>query len=150
MPIIDVALAGYIGLFINAFLAATLLPAFSEVTVVAMAQGTRFDPMTVWVVATAGNTLGSCVNWVLGRYLLQFQERRWFPISAKQLERASAWYSRYGLWSLLFAWLPVVGDPLTFVAGVLRARFWAFLLLVAIGKGGRYAAALALTETIIR
>lgn len=141
-------LAGYVGLFFNAFFAATLLPAMSEVTVVAMARSGSFDPMAVWTVATVANTLGSCVNWGLGRHLLHYRDRRWFPFSAPQLDRASGWYERYGLWSLLFAWLPIVGDPLTFIAGVLRVRFSAFVLLVGIGKGARYAAALAAAEQL--
>jgi membrane protein YqaA with SNARE-associated domain len=138
--------AGYMALFLNAFVAATLFPAVSEIAVVAMARSPRFDATAVWMVATLANTLGSCVNWGIGRYLLQYRDRRWFPFSTPQLERASGWYRRYGLWSLLFAWLPFVGDPLTFVAGVLRVRFWVFLLLVGFGKGARYAAALAGAE----
>lgn len=147
MPAAD--LAGYVGLFLNAFLAATLLPAVSEVAVVAMARSARFDATTVWAVATVANTLGSCVNWGLGRYLLHYRDRRWFPFSGVQLDRASGWYRRYGLWSLLFAWVPFIGDPLTFMAGVLRVRFALFVLLVAIGKGGRYAAALLAAQQVL-
>ena len=147
MPAADVA--GYVGLFLNAFLAATLLPALSEVAVVAMARSGSFDPTVVWTVATVANTLGSCVNWGLGRYLLHYRDRRWFPFSGKGLDRASGWYKRYGLWSLLVAWLPLVGDPLTFMAGVLRVRFRVFVLLVGIGKGARYAAALAGAEVLL-
>jgi len=147
MPAADVA--GYVGLFLNAFFAATLLPALSEVAVVAMARSPRFDATTVWTVATVANTLGSCVNWGLGRYLLHYRDRRWFPFSGQQLDRASGWYGRHGLWSLLFAWLPLVGDPLTFMAGVLRVRFRIFVLLVGIGKGARYAAALAGAEAVL-
>ncbi len=114
-----------------------------------MARMDRFDAATVWLIATSGNTLGSCVNWVLGRYLLQFRDRRWFPFSARQMQRASGWYNRYGLWSLFFAWVPLVGDPLTFAAGVLKVRFWAFLLLVGAGKATRYAAALLIAEGVL-
>ncbi len=79
------------------------------------------------------------MNWVLGRFLLRFQSRRWFPFRPDSLGRAQHWFGRYGVWTLLLSWLPVVGDPLTFVAGVMRVRFALFLLLVAAGKGGRYA-----------
>jgi len=89
-------------------------------------------------VAAAGNTAGAVVNWLLGRFLSQFSERRWYPLTQAQQQRASAWFQRFGLWSLLFAWLPVVGDPLTVVAGVLRVRFLPFLALVAVGKTARY------------
>ena len=149
MPSFDPIVTGYIGLFLNAFLAATVLPAMSEVAVVTMARSERFDPATVWLVATTANTVGSCVNWALGRFLLRFRDRRWFPFSGRQIDKASGWYNRYGLWSLLFAWVPIVGDPLTFIAGTLRVRFWAFLLLVGAGKASRYAAALLLAQGVL-
>jgi membrane protein YqaA with SNARE-associated domain len=139
----DLFLTGYLGLFLSAFLAATLLPFYSELALVAMAQSERFDPALLWLVATAGNTLGAAVNWALGRYLLHFQERKWFPFSSKQMEKATKWFNRWGLWSLLFAWLPWGGDPLTFVAGVLRVRFGVFLILVGVGKALRYVVVLA-------
>jgi membrane protein YqaA with SNARE-associated domain len=98
--------------------------------------------------ATAGNLLGSLVNWVLGRYFAGFRERRWFPVTQASYDRAERWFTRFGSWSLLFAWLPVVGDPLTVAAGLLRVPFWRFFVLVGVGKAARYlfiaAAALAL------
>jgi membrane protein YqaA with SNARE-associated domain len=78
------------------------------------------------------------VNWLLGRYLIHFQDRRWFPIKRPLIDRATAWYQRWGFWSLLLAWVPFIGDPLTLVAGILRENFWVFLLLVTIGKADRY------------
>ncbi|KAB7622737.1 DedA family protein [Alkalilimnicola sp. S0819] len=98
-----------------------------------------YEPLAVWATATAGNTLGSAVNWALGRYLLHYQDRRWFPVKQKSLAKSQAWFQRWGVWSLLLAWLPVGGDPLTLVAGVMRVNFWLFLLLVAAGKAARYA-----------
>ena len=127
-----------IALFLNAFVASTILPAASEVVLWAIVAD---DPGMLWpaiAVASAGNTAGAAVNWVLGRYLSKFTGRKWYPLSARQQDRASTWFQRFGLWSLLFAWLPIVGDPLTVVAGVLRGRFPVFLGLVAIGKTGRY------------
>jgi membrane protein YqaA with SNARE-associated domain len=85
------------------------------------------------------------VNWGLGRYALHWQDRKWFPFKADQLQRADAWFQRYGVWALLMAWVPVVGDPLTFAAGFLRVNVWVFLILVTIGKAGRYAVVLWLT-----
>ena len=96
------------------------------------------DPLTLVVVATAGNTLGAVVNWALGRYLLHFQDRRWFYFSRGQIEKAQRWYQRYGYWSLLLAWLPVGGDALTLIAGIMKVRLGLFLLLVGIGKALRY------------
>ena len=107
------------------------------------------DPAALLLVATAGNLLGSVVNWVLGRYLSHFRNRRWFPVSERRYEQAADWFRRFGLWSLLFAWLPIVGDPLTVIAGALRVRFAWFLVLVGAGKAARYllVAATALSFT---
>lgn len=135
------------GLFAASLLAATLLPTSSEVLLAAMLASERFSTSALLLVAIAGNTLGAVINWLLGRYLLHFRERRWFPLSAAQLTRAEQQFQRYGLPCLLFAWLPVVGDPLTLIAGVLRVRFWPFLLLVATGKSLRYLAVFALARS---
>ncbi len=130
---------GYLGLFFSALLAATILPFSSEAVLAALYAFDRYDAVLLWLVASAGNTLGGLVNWVLGRFCLHWQDRRWFPVAAETLERAQRWFGRYGVWSLLFAWLPVVGDPLTFAAGVLRVNVWVFLVLAGVGKAARYA-----------
>jgi membrane protein YqaA with SNARE-associated domain len=137
----------YLSLFLVSFVAATLLPAYSEV-VFAGLLALGHDPLALWAWATAGNTLGAVVNWVMGRYLLHFQERRWFPFRAASLERGQQWFQRYGVWSLLLSWAPIFGDALTFVAGVMRVRFGVFLVLTAIGKGSRYAILLGLVAWI--
>lgn len=137
----------YLSLFAVSFLAATLLPAYSEV-VFAGLLASGHEPWALWLWATAGNTLGAAVNWLLGRYLLHFRERRWFPFRLDTLGRAQGWFQRYGVWSLLLAWAPVGGDALTFVAGMMRVRFDVFLLLTAIGKGARYAILLGLVSWI--
>lgn len=128
----------YIGLFFSAFVAATVFPMQSEAVFVALLVGDRHPIFALLTVATVGNVLGSVVNWYLGRLLLRFRERRWFPASETQLERAEAWYRSYGRWSLLASWMPIIGDPLTVVAGVFREPLGLFLLLVTIAKGGRY------------
>ena len=130
-------LAVYGGLFLAAFTAATLLPAQSEALVVGLLL-TDYAPWVVLAVASVGNVLGSVVNWFLGRGLERLRGRRWFPASPASLARAEGWYRRYGRWSLLLAWAPIIGDPLTVVAGVLRETFLVFLLLVSIAKIGRY------------
>lgn len=130
-------LAVYGGLFLAAFTAATLLPAQSEALVVGLLL-TDYAPWLVLAVASVGNVLGSVVNWFLGRGIERFRGRRWFPVSPAALARAEGWYRRYGRWSLLLAWAPIIGDPLTVVAGVLRETFLVFLLLVSIAKIGRY------------
>ena len=85
-----------------------------------------------------GNVLGSVVNWALGRWLAHFSDRRWFPIDERAYARAAGWYNRFGVWSLLLAWVPVIGDPLTAVAGALRVPFLRFVALVTFGKAARY------------
>jgi len=132
-----------LSLFVAAFLAATLLPGSSEVLLVA-AQQRGFDPWLLLLVATSGNVLGSVVNYAMGRYLLRFQGRRWFPFEADGLQRGERWFQRYGKWSLLLAWAPLVGDALTFVAGMMRVHPTLFLLLVTIGKASRYAVLLGI------
>ncbi len=135
----------YIGLFASALIAATILPMQSEAVLVGLlVDGTR--PIVILlIVATIGNVLGSIVNWYIGRFALRFKDRRWFPASDTQLARAQGWYRRYGRWSLLGSWLPVFGDPITVVAGILREPFFSFLLLVTIAKGTRYLLLAALT-----
>lgn len=128
----------YLALAASAFLAATLVPMASEGVLAGLLVAKSGDALALWTVATAANTAGSAVNWALGRFCLRWQDRRWFPIRGDRLERAQTWFRRFGLPSLLFAWLPVVGDPLTFAAGVLRVGFAPFLVLVALGKGARY------------
>ena len=129
---------GYTGLFLTAFLAATILPLSSEGVLAALGSGDGFELWGLVLVATAGNTLGSVVNWGLGRWSLRFRDRKWFPVSAATLDRACARFRRWGLWTLLLAWVPVVGDPLTVAAGLLRVPFTPFLVLVAAGKAFRY------------
>ena len=132
--------AAYGALFASAFLSATLLPGSSEAALVVLLAAKQGDPVALVAVATFGNALGSCVNWLLGRFFAHYSDRRWFPVKARSYGRAIEWYRRYGVWSLLFAWLPVVGDPLTLVAGALRTDFRWFVLLVTIGKLARYLA----------
>ncbi|MCV6606329.1 MAG: DedA family protein [Porticoccaceae bacterium] len=132
----------YFSLFTSAFLAATLLPLGSEVLLGALAME-GYSPLWLWLTATVGNTLGALVNWYLGLKLLHFQGRRWFPFKPDKLKRAQAGFQKYGTTSLLFAWLPIIGDPLTFVAGLMKVRLLPFVILVGIGKGARYGVVLA-------
>lgn len=124
-------------LFLTGFIAATLFPASSEALLLTL-QAQGHAPLALLIAATLGNTLGSCVNWYLGLRLLDFQHKRWFPFSAQSISRAQRHFQRYGIYSLLLAWLPVVGDPLTLIAGVLKVPFRQFFLLVLLGKALRY------------
>lgn len=134
--------APYVGLFSTAFFAATLLPAQSEAVLAAMSIGGAYDPMLLLVVATTGNTLGSVLNWLLGRFFERFRERRWFPFRIDTVRKAERWYGKWGKWSLLLSWAPIIGDPLTFAAGLMRTPLSIFLPLVLLAKGGRYLALL--------
>ena len=131
-------------LFASAFLAATLLPFPSEVTLAGLLVAGRGDVMSLWLVATVGNTLGSLVNWAIGRLALRFESHPRFPLRRNRLVRAQRWFNRFGVWTLLLAWLPIVGDPLALVAGLMRTPFLLSLVLIAIGKGARYAVVIAL------
>ena len=131
-------LTSYVGLFLAAFGAATLLPMQSEAVLVGMLLSDQYVTSILLAVATFGNVLGSALNWVLGRSVERFRHKRWFPVSEDKLEKGQLFYLRYGRWSLLLSWVPIIGDPLTVVAGVMREHFWSFLLIVTLAKGVRY------------
>lgn len=142
-------MAAYFSLFMVALVAATIFPAQSEAVLVGLIATGDYSVWLLVLVASVGNILGSILNWVLGRGIEQFRERRWFPVKDQALERAQNWYRRYGKWSLLASWLPVVGDPLTLVAGVMREPLPIFILLVAIAKTARYAILAAVTVGLV-
>lgn len=131
-----------LALFGSAFLSATLVPMASEGVLAGLVATGRYDPWMLWIVASAGNVTGAVVNWWLGRGLVRFQGRRWFPVPPAAMARASAWFTRWGTWTLLLSWLPMVGDALTIVAGALGVRLGVFVALVAVGKAARYAVVL--------
>lgn len=143
----DVALLG--GLFTIAFAAATVLPAQSEAVLVGLLAAGTHSPVLLVAVASAGNVLGAVVNWALGRGVERFRDRRWFPVDPDRLDRATLWYRRWGRWSLLLSWAPIIGDALTVAAGILREPLWSFMLLVAIAKTARYIVLAAATLGVI-
>jgi membrane protein YqaA with SNARE-associated domain len=125
-------------LFGGALLSSTLLPGGSEaLLLLRLADGGQAVPLVL--TATAGNVLGSLLTYLIGRAGHQLLVSRWLRIDAADLQRAERWFSRWGRPVLLFAWLPIVGDPLCLLAGVLRVGIGSFLLLVTIGKLARYA-----------
>ncbi|MDG9922950.1 MULTISPECIES: DedA family protein [unclassified Pseudomonas] len=137
--------SAYLGLFLSAFGAASLLPLQSEAVLVGLLLGGEQQVAALLAVASLGNVLGSVLNAALGRGIERFHGRRWFPVSEARLDRAKATYRRYGRWSLLLSWVPIIGDPLTLVAGVMREPWWSFLLLVSLAKTGRYLVLAAIT-----
>ena len=128
----------YLSLFVISFLAATILPFSSELTLAGLMATSSYDNSLLLIVASFGNVLGSVVNWILGFYSRNLATKKWFPFKETQIERSSKWFNKFGRWSLLFAWVPIIGDPLTLAAGLLRVKFLEFLILVTIGKVSRY------------
>ena len=117
----------------------------SEAVLVAMLLSGSYVTATLLCVATLGNVLGSVLNWVLGRSIERFRHHRWFPVSEHKLDKAQRFYLRYGRWSLLLSWVPIIGDPLTVIAGVMREPLWRFVLIVTLAKGTRYLVLTAVT-----
>ena len=133
-----IILISYFQLLIISFLAATILPLSSELVLSTMLLTDSFDKYLLLVVASFGNIFGSSVNWYLGKKILIFKDRKWFPVNEKQIAKSEMYFKKYGIWSLLLAWVPIIGDPLTVIAGILRVNFFTFLLLVSISKASRY------------
>jgi membrane protein YqaA with SNARE-associated domain len=128
----------YLSLFLISFLAATILPFSSELTLAGLMVTSNYDNLFLLIVASLGNVLGSVVNWILGFYSRNLSKKRWFPFKDKQIKKSSKWFNKFGKWSLLFVWVPIIGDPLTLAAGLLRVRFIEFFILVTMGKVSRY------------
>ncbi|MBP0949515.1 YqaA family protein [Pseudomonas alliivorans] len=142
-------LSSYFGLFMAALGAATLLPMQSETVLAGMLLSQAYPAAVLLLLATAGNVLGSILNWLLGRSIIRLRHKRWFPASEAQLEKAQRFYLTYGYWSLLLSWVPLIGDPLTVIAGVLREPLWRFVLIVTLAKGARYLMVAALVTHAI-
>ena len=134
----------YFLLFLSALLAATIVPISSEVMLIGFVTASDKDALSFFLVASAGNILGAVINWVLGRFCINWQRFKWFPVSKVRHDKINKWFNRFGVWSLLLAWVPFIGDALTVAAGYFRVRFWLFLILVTVSKAGRYAVILLL------
>lgn len=128
---------GHIGLFFAAFLAATILPLSSEIVLVTLLLS-GLPPVTLVATATTGNVLGSLTNYALGYWASLGIIKKWLKMSEDEFVRAEQRFKKYGLVSLCFAWVPIIGDPLTVIAGVLRIHLLWFVVLVTSGKLLRY------------
>lgn len=140
---------GLWGLFLWSLLAASVVPLSSEIALVSAKAAQIAPSFELFLVATAGNVGGALINWGLGAWCLGFQNTRWFPFRDVQLQKAKAQFHRWGGYMLLFAWIPVMGDPLTFAAGALRYPLARFLIAVTIGKAARYAFVLWITDAVL-
>ena len=127
-------------LFLSSLLAATIVPAQSEAVLVAINLSGNFPSLLLLFIATSGNVLGSLINWLLGYYIIKFEDKKWFPVDKNDIVKYSEQYQRWGYWSLLLAWVPIIGDPITVIAGIFRTNIWLFLTLVTISKFSRYLA----------
>lgn len=125
-------------LFLSAFSAATLLPLQSEAVLLGLLVQNKQHAVLLIAVASLGNILGSCVNWYLGLKIEHYKNKKWFPVSADKMLKAQKTYQKYGYWSLLLSWVPMIGDPITLIAGLLKENLVRFLLMVSIAKIGRY------------
>jgi membrane protein YqaA with SNARE-associated domain len=132
-----------ISLFFSALIAATLFPMGSEVVLIALLDQSH-NVLLLWLIATSGNVLGSCINYVIGYWASEYVTNKYQE--NRSWQQGQRLYNRYGVWSLLLAWLPIIGDPITLIAGLAHTNFKLFLLLVTIGKGARYAVLIALTQ----
>ena len=128
----------YLSLALISFLAATIIPLSSELALASLLSTNEHNSFILIGTASLGNILGSIFNWLLGFYLFEYINKKWFPFKENQINVASKRFSKFGVWSLLFTWVPIIGDPLTFIAGILKVNFLLFLFLVAVGKISRY------------
>lgn len=133
-----VIVSSLLALFAIAFIAATFLPMQSEAALVALILSGITAPWILILVASLGNIFGSVVNWFIGLKLNEYQDKKWFPATEEQLSRARRRYNKYGKWSLLLSWVPIIGDPLTIAAGLMRERLSVFIALVSVAKTARY------------
>jgi membrane protein YqaA with SNARE-associated domain len=144
VPSLD-SLGPLLGLFLASLAEATIVPMRSEVVLVGLLLAEQAPWPELLVVASLGNTLGASINWWLGRFIARFENRRWFPAKRSTIARAERWYHRWGRWTLLLSWMPVLGDVLTIAAGVLRESLPVLMLIVGTVKAVRYAIVIGLT-----
>lgn len=128
----------YANLTIISFLAATILPFSSEIFLSVMLLSKKYELALLLFFASFGNICGSIVNWYLGKKILIFKKKKWFPVNSNQLIKSQKLFNKYGSWSILFAWIPVIGDPITVLSGVLNISFIKFVILVTVSKVSRY------------
>ena len=128
----------YISLFTVAFMVATIVPFGSEMYFATLLSLNKYNNLLLLIAASIGNILGSVFNWICGYYVNYFIKKPWFPIKKEKIKKGTEIFNKYGKWSLLLSWAPFIGDPITFVAGTHRFSLVPFLILVSIGKVGRY------------
>ena len=132
------AYAAYLSLFVAAFMAATILPAQSEAGLAGLVILGQYNVFWLITVASVGNILGAVVNYAIGARVASARRPRWWPDTGQVGQRLTAFYGRFGAVTLLLSWVPIIGDPLTLLAGMMRLSFPLFLCLVSVAKITRY------------
>ena len=128
----------YASLFISSFLSSTILPGHSEIILTAFIFLKKYPIIDLIFFASIGNIFGSILNWCIGYFLTNLKDNKWFPINKSQLTRASSWFLKYGKWTLFLSWVPIIGDPLTIIAGIFRVPIQTFICIVSLAKTMRY------------
>lgn len=139
---------GLPGLFLAAFLAATILPFSSEALLAVMALG-PWSTWSLWICASLGNTLGGLSSYGLGRLGDGRRLGRWFGASPEKVDRVTDRVRRSGVWSALLCWLPVIGDPIAIALGLFRAPVGPVSILMFVGKAARYAVVLVALRALV-
>ncbi len=134
----------YLILFFTSFISATLFPMGSEALLIFdINEGHNIYLLLFF--ATLGNSLGSTVNYFLGLKGEEYIVKKGF-LKEKKILQYKNFFDRFGGFALLLSWMPIIGDPITFIAGILKYDFKKFLVLVVLAKFGRY---LFLTLTVL-
>lgn len=129
-----------LSLFLSSLISATLLPGGSEVLLIYFVSQSPEHSLLYFIAATSGNTLGSIISYLMGYYF-------YWGRAKTQSKNPKAWAlsQKYGVWTLLLSWLPIVGDFFPLAAGWLKLPLWSSSLLIFIGKAGRYGVVIWLT-----
>ena len=138
--------SAFLGIFLTAFLAATLVPAQSEISLGYLILYTDHSLGLLIVFASLGNTLGAVINWLIGfglaKSVIKLEKIQVSP----RYQKILSWYQKFGQWTLVLSWLPIIGDPITLIAGILKIPFKNFFLFVALAKTSRYLVVAFLAE----
>lgn len=124
--------------FLISLISASIIPAQGELVMFALMASGKYTAWLLFCTACAGTVLGVSINWFLGRYLSRFQNEKWFPVKTTYIEKAKLLFDRHGRTALLLAGIPLIGDPITIVAGALKINFWFYLFTAGLSKCARY------------
>lgn len=124
--------------FSISLLSASIIPAQGELVMFALLASGKYTAWLLLCAACTGTFLGVGINWILGRYLSQFQNAKWFPVKSSYIEKSKLLFDKHGRAALLLSGVPLIGDPITIVAGALKVNFGFYLLTAGLAKCARY------------